>query len=118
MAQPLGFDASQRLTLSIAVPTARYKTPEERHAVLLDIERRLGALPGVRSVGAVNLLPLAGGDSRTGIGFESREPKPDDPPTRMHPRIVTPRYFPRRWAFRSSRAADSRRPTTPEPSRS
>ncbi|MGE5834289.1 MAG: ABC transporter permease [Acidobacteriota bacterium] len=93
MAQPLGFDASQRLTFGVAVPSARYKTPEERRAVLLDIERRLAALPGVRSVGAVNLLPLGGGDSRTGIGIENRERKPDDPPTRMHPRIVTPTYF-------------------------
>jgi putative ABC transport system permease protein len=93
MAQPLGFDPSQRLTLGIAVPSARYKTPEERRAVLLDIERRFAALAGVRSVGAVNLLPLGGGDSRTGIGIENRERKPDDPPTRMHPRIVTPTYF-------------------------
>jgi putative ABC transport system permease protein len=93
MAQPLGFDASQRLTFGVAVPSTRYKTPEERRAVLLDIERRLAALPGVRSVGAVNLLPLGGGDSRTGIGIENRERKPDDPPTRMHPRIVTPTYF-------------------------
>jgi putative ABC transport system permease protein len=93
MAQPLGFDPAQRLTFSVAVPPARYKTPEERRAVLLDIERRLAALPGVRSVGGVNLLPLGGGDSRTGIGIENRERKPDDPPTRMHPRIVTPAYF-------------------------
>ncbi len=93
MNQPLGFDPAQRLTFSVAVPAARYETPEKRRAVLLDIERRLAALPGVRSVGAVNLLPLGGGDSRTGIGIENRERKPDDPPTRMHPRIVTPTYF-------------------------
>jgi putative ABC transport system permease protein len=93
MAQPLGFDPAQRLTFSVAVPSARYETPEKRRAVLLDIERRLAAVPGVRSVGAVNLLPLGGGDSRAGIGIENRERKPDDPPTRMHPRIVTPTYF-------------------------
>jgi putative ABC transport system permease protein len=93
MAQPLGFDPSRRLSFSISVPPARYKTPEERRAVLLDIERRLAAVPGVRSAGAVNLLPLGGGDSRTGIGIENRERKPDEPPTRMHPRIVTPAYF-------------------------
>jgi putative ABC transport system permease protein len=93
MAQPLGFDPSQRLTFSLAVPPARYKTPEERRAVLLELERRLAAIPGVRSVGAVNLLPLGGGDSRTGVGIENRERKPDDPPTRMHPRTVTPSYF-------------------------
>ncbi|HYN10238.1 MAG TPA: ABC transporter permease [Vicinamibacterales bacterium] len=93
MAQPLGFDSSQRLTFTLSVPPARYKTPEERRAVLLDLERRFAALPGVRSVGAVHLLPLGGGDSRTGIAIENRETKPDDPPTRMHPRIATPSYF-------------------------
>ena len=93
MSQPLGFDASGRLTFTISVPPARYKTPEERRAVLATLEQRLNAVPGVRSVGAVRLLPLGGGDARTGIGIENRERKPDDPPTRMHPRIVTPTYF-------------------------
>jgi putative ABC transport system permease protein len=44
-------------------------------------------------VGAINLLPLGGGDSRIGMGFESRERVEGEPPTRMHPRIVTPGYF-------------------------
>jgi putative ABC transport system permease protein len=93
MSQPLGFDPSRRLTFTISVPPARYKTVEERRALLADIEQRLKAVPGVRSVGAVRLLPLGGGDARTGIGIENRERKPDDPPTRMHPRVVTPTYF-------------------------
>jgi predicted permease len=93
MKQPLGFDPSQRLSFTLSIPAARYKTPEERRAVLSDLERRFAALPGVESAGAVNLLPLSGGDSRTGIGFENRESRPDDPPTRMHPRVVTPTYF-------------------------
>ncbi len=93
MSQPLGFDAEQRLTTSIVVPPARYPTADQRRILLEDLERRLGALPGVTSIGAVNLLPLSGGDSRTGIGIEGRERKEGDPPTRMHPRIVTPGYF-------------------------
>ncbi len=93
MSQPLGFDAEQRLTPSIVVPPARYPTADQRRILLEDLERRLGALPGVTSIGAVNLLPLSGGDSRTGIGIEGRERKEGDPPTRMHPRIVTPGYF-------------------------
>ena len=93
MSQPLGFAADHRLTTSIVVPAARYPTPDHRRVLLEDVERRLGALPGVTSIGAVNLLPLGGGDSRTGIGIEGRERKEGDPPTRMHPRIVTPGYF-------------------------
>ena len=93
MSQPLGFDAAGRLTFNVSVPAVGYPTAPERRAVLDRIEQRLAAVPGVKSVGAVNLLPLGGGDSRTGFGFEGREVKPDDAPTRMHPRIVTPGYF-------------------------
>ena len=93
MSQPAGFSADRRLTTTLVVPAARYATPDQRRVLLEDVERRLGALPGVTSIGAVNLLPLGGGDSRTGIGIEGRERKEGEPPTRMHPRIVTPGYF-------------------------
>jgi putative ABC transport system permease protein len=93
VAQPLGFDPAQRLTFTISLPQARYDTEEKRRARLAEIERRLAALPGVRSAGAVNLAPLGGEDARTGIGIENREKKTDDSPTRMHPRIATPAYF-------------------------
>jgi putative ABC transport system permease protein len=93
MSQPLGFESDHRLTTSIVVPGARYPTPDQRRMLLEDLERRLGAIPGVTSIGAVNLLPLGGGDSRTGIGIEGRERKEGEPPTRMHPRLVTPGYF-------------------------
>ncbi len=93
MAQPLGFESSDRLAFAITIPGARYKTPEARTQALADIDVRLHAIPGVSHVGAINLLPLDGGDSRSGIGIEGREPRPDEPPTRMHPRTVTPEYF-------------------------
>ena len=93
LSQPLGFESAQRLTLSVALPGVRYPEAERRARRLDDIEAALAALPGVTSVGAVNLLPLSGGDSRTGIGFEGRERRDGDPPTRMHPRVVTPGYF-------------------------
>lgn len=93
MSQPLGFASDQRLTTSIVVPQARYPTPDQRRALLEDLEQRLDALPGVTSIGAVDLLPLSGSDSRTGIGIEGRERKEGEPPTRMHPRSVTPGYF-------------------------
>jgi predicted permease len=93
MAQPLGFEPGGRLTFMLSIPAARYPTPDARRQALVDLEERFKVLPGVATVGAVNLLPLDGGDSRTGIGIEGREPRPDEPPTRMHPRIVTPGYF-------------------------
>ncbi|HKV98733.1 MAG TPA: ABC transporter permease [Vicinamibacterales bacterium] len=93
MAQPLGFDPAGRVVFTISMPAARYPTPETRIQALADIEDRLRTIPGASSVGAIDLLPLNGGDSRTGIAVEGREPKPDEPPSRMHPRLVTPGYF-------------------------
>ena len=93
LSQPLGFETDNRLTFAVSVPPVRYDTPEKRRQALADIETRLASLPGARAVGAANLIPLGGGDARTGIAIEGREPGPDDPPTRMHPRIVTPGYF-------------------------
>jgi predicted permease len=91
--QPLGFETDNRLTFSVVIPAARYDTSDKRRQALEEIERRLEGIPGVRSVGAISLLPLGGGDARSGIAIEGREPAPDDPPTRMHPRFVTPGYF-------------------------
>jgi putative ABC transport system permease protein len=93
LAEPLGFDAANRLTVTVRVPSARYDTPQKRRAALVEIERRLGALSGVASVGAANILPLTGADSRAGVVIEDREVGENDPPTRMHPRIVTDGYF-------------------------
>jgi predicted permease len=56
------------------------------------LEQRLAAIPGVKSVGAIDILPLSGEDARRNVVIEDREPVPDSP-TRMHPRSVTPSYF-------------------------
>jgi predicted permease len=93
LAQPLGFEPDRRLTVMLSIPSVGYPTPEQRRQTLADLETRFAAIPGVATVGAINLLPLGGGDSRTGMGFESRAPVEGEPPTRMHPRIVTPGYF-------------------------
>jgi predicted permease len=92
LAQPLGFDPSARLTVPVAIPPARYDTPQKRRGALADIERRLSGIAEVAAVGAANLIPLVS-DSRAGVEIEGREVGENDPPTRMHPRIVTAGYF-------------------------
>ena len=52
-------------------PGRRLSDADQRRHGLEDLERRLATVPGVASVGAINLLPLGGGDSRTGMAFES-----------------------------------------------
>ncbi len=86
-----GFKTEGVLTTLIALPEARY--PGNRKLVAFDqIEERFRAIPGVRAVGAIHVLPLSGRDSRRGIVVEGYEPAPDTP-TRAHPRAISPDYL-------------------------
>jgi putative ABC transport system permease protein len=89
---PAGFQTANRLTASVWLPTAKYRSDESLLTTFNQVEEKLRGLPGVRAVGATSHLPLSGRDSRRGIGIEGREATPDVP-TRAHPRSVTPGYF-------------------------
>ncbi|HEY4843198.1 MAG TPA: ABC transporter permease [Terriglobales bacterium] len=56
-----GFDADRLLTFNVALPSST--DAAQQFAFFRDVMQRLQALPGVRSVGAVSRLPLAGGNS-------------------------------------------------------
>jgi putative ABC transport system permease protein len=89
---PPGFQTKGSLTGSVTLPAMRYRSDESLLTTFTQIEERLRGLPGVRAVGATNMLPLSGRDGRRGVGIEGREPTPNVP-TRAHPRSVTPDYF-------------------------
>jgi putative ABC transport system permease protein len=55
-----GFDSSNVLTIRIDLPDQKYATPESRSNFWEQFESRVGALPGVESVGLVSELPLSG----------------------------------------------------------
>ena len=93
LSQPLGFESAHRVALTVYLPSARYPTVDARRAAMDDLERRLGAMPGVTSIGAADILPLTGDDARRGVDIEGRQPDSTDSPTRMHPRTVTPGYL-------------------------
>ena len=92
MSQSLGFDPHGKLSVTLSVTPVRYPTPDARRLAMAELERRLTTVPGVSAIGAVDILPLGGGDARRGFGIEGVEPTPDNP-RRMHPRTVTPTYF-------------------------
>jgi putative ABC transport system permease protein len=56
-----GFDADHLLTFNIGLPSST--NAAQQFAFYRDVMQRLQALPGVKSVGAVSRLPLAGGNS-------------------------------------------------------
>jgi putative ABC transport system permease protein len=53
-----GFRSGRHLTFRLAVPEARYGTPEEFNAFSRALEERLRALPGVTGAGAFSHLPF------------------------------------------------------------
>ena len=62
----------------------------ERFRAVQEMERALGALPGVRSVAAAMKVPLRGKGDSFGITVEGKE---DAPSTSTYFRVVTPAYF-------------------------
>jgi predicted permease len=69
MGMDLGFRTENVLAMNITLPELRYRTAEQRVQFFQELERRAGALPGVRSVAFANRFPLRGGWS-TGISID------------------------------------------------
>ena len=54
-----GFDAENVLTMNLSLPTVSYAKPEQQIAFFDEVQRRVSALPGVRSAATSATLPLA-----------------------------------------------------------
>jgi len=87
-----GFRADGVLTMRISTPSLWYPDAPRVVAFWDDIQRRVSALPGVKHVAAVRLLPLATEMGDWGLRVEGYTP----PPNQGTPgdwQVVTPGYF-------------------------
>jgi predicted permease len=94
--QDLGLTTQNVLTFSVSVPSGP-QTPGaqggSRVAQFFDtFEERLRGLPGVASVGAINMLPIAQTGTNGQVYLRDRQLKPDEAPIAEF-RVVTPSYF-------------------------
>jgi putative ABC transport system permease protein len=87
-----GFRADHVLTLQTSLPTARYPEGDEI-PFYQRLEERVRALPGVREVGAVNILPLGGNYSCDSFDIDGRRPFPPGHEPCAENRSITPGYF-------------------------
>jgi predicted permease len=89
-----GFNPDHVLTLNVFFSPVKYPERDPKTAVVLhEMMERIRALPGVRSSGVVNALPITGGPS-TGFVIEGR-PTPrlgEEPGADI--RVADPGYFP------------------------
>src|SRR4051812_8111324 len=65
-----GFQPDGAVTARMAVPTAKYPTPERAAQFYENLLERLRAIPGVAHAGATNQLPLEGMDYGGALTFE------------------------------------------------
>lgn len=83
-----GFSPSSTVTMNIQLD-ARYNSPERQTGFYRAVIDRIN-VPGVSAVGAINYLPLGGGESIMTLTVEGN---PFDKSAFFEERAVTPRYF-------------------------
>jgi putative ABC transport system permease protein len=70
----MGFDGDRVLTASIAPPRGQYRDPAALRQLYQRLLDHASAIPGVRSAGLTNMLPLSGGDFTLSFQIEGRPP--------------------------------------------
>ena len=75
---PLGFHTESALTFNVPLPNSLYGEPNRRIAFHQELERRLAALPGVKSVALASGIPMKARNNN-GIFLESRPWAPNEP---------------------------------------
>jgi putative ABC transport system permease protein len=88
-----GFRSENVLTVNFSLPRIKYPEPERQKIFFREALGRMKSIPGVDSVGAVNLLPL-GGNNRSNSFTIAGQPKPvpgQEPSASS--RVISPDYF-------------------------
>jgi len=87
----LNFQPDNLATVQVALPDAAYSKDAQVIAVEQEILRQVAALPGVKSVGVENMLPLSGNGNTDWIRFEGRPY--DGTHNEVNTRDVSVNYF-------------------------
>jgi putative ABC transport system permease protein len=89
-----GFNSENVLTMVVRTAGAKYREDPQVVGFFRQATERLGALPGVRSVGIVNYLPLYGGlGSSTGFTIEGQPELPPGEGPSTNVRVSDAGYF-------------------------
>jgi putative ABC transport system permease protein len=88
-----GFHADRVLTVRVALPEARYSTPERIRAFYGELLDRIEHLPGVEAAGAVSSLPLSGSGSSGTVTIDTNAVPPENATPEADWRAITPGYF-------------------------
>lgn len=88
-----GFEPDRVLAIAVNLPAGPYDEASARRQYFEAAFARLALIPGVEAVGAINLLPLSGGNTGFPYTVEG-QPLPADTPSLVgNVRAVTPGHF-------------------------
>src|SRR5262249_5146236 len=81
------------LTMGVALPPAKYATPQATITFYEQLLERVAALPGVRRAGVINHLPLQRTGDNDGFNLEGHDPYPPGQAPIAEKRVISPDYF-------------------------
>jgi putative ABC transport system permease protein len=88
-----GFRTDHLLTARLSLPVLQYREPSQITAFYSQLQTRVGALPGVTSVGAGEGVPFGAGSSGGSFNIAGRPWPPSEPVPDVAMRIASPGYF-------------------------
>jgi predicted permease len=89
----LGFKADNVLTMSLALPQAKYPDAQAAAAFHQKLLDRVALLPGARSAGVINYLPLQQWGYNGGVSIEGQGPYEPGRQPLAEFRAISPDYF-------------------------
>jgi putative ABC transport system permease protein len=90
---PAGFDAEHAVTFRVALQGSAYSGVAPIRARVAELEERLRALPGVRTVAVTTVLPFGGRGGLVDFAVEGAPPPPENVNREIAIGSVTPGYF-------------------------
>jgi predicted permease len=88
-----GFDSSNVLTMTVAIPRGRFATPSGEVNFFHEVLQRVKSLPGVEEAGAIDSLPLDGGGSHQPFSIEGRPLLPMADQPEVDVRLISTGYL-------------------------
>ena len=88
-----GFDASNVLTMTVAVPRNHFSQPALEANFFQEVLQRVKVLPGVQEAGLIDSLPLDGGGSHQPFSIEGRPVLPMADQPEVDVRVISAGYL-------------------------
>ncbi len=92
--QDAGFKVDGLMTFQLTLPASKYATGDRQAQTFARVVDEVGSVPGVKAVGAINMIPLANFGMNGGFTISGRPPfQQQDRAPVVEYRVTTPGYF-------------------------